>query len=150
MMRTVWIPVFVLTLAAAPGLAQSSAGSGYDRAAEKAISGTITGVDAYIDNSGAVGVHIEVDTGRGLVFVHLGPAIFIGQNNFSFLRDEKVSVIGAPAPGTSALWARTIAKDSTMLVLRNEDGTPKWAPAINGLDGCGVNHPPLPAATTDK
>jgi hypothetical protein len=36
-----------------------------------------------------------------------------------------------------------------MLVLRNEDGTPRWTPATDGADGCGVNHPPL-VRTTEK
>jgi hypothetical protein len=145
--------LLALSLLATPVLAQSVATppNGYDRATETAIAGTIVGVDAYSAADGAVGVHLEVNTGRELVRVVAGPAMYIGQNNFSFLTDDRIAVIGAPVShdGFTAVWARTIAKGSTMLVLRNEDGTPKWTPATDGADGCGVNHPPL-VRTTER
>ena len=153
MRRKVCIHLFILSLLAAPIVAQSiaTARSAYDRATEMSLAGTIVGVDAYQSADGTVGVHLEVNTGRGFARVHVGPATYIGQNNFSFLADERVSVIGARVSkeGSSAVWARAIAKGSTLLVLRNEDGTPKWTPAIDGTDGCGVNHPPL-LQTTEK
>jgi hypothetical protein len=60
-----------------------------------------------------------------------------------------VEVIGAPteSDGHTTIWAKAIMKGSQMLVLRNADGTPKWTPATDGTDGCGVAHPPLPRAT---
>jgi hypothetical protein len=143
----------VMSLLAAPLLAQSAvaSGRGYDRAAEVAITGTVVGVDAYAAPDGAVGVHLEVNTGREFVRVVVAPAMYIGQNNFSFLTDDPVTIIGARVShdGSTAVWARTIAKGSTMLVLRSEDGTPRWTPATDGADGCGVNHSPL-VRTTDR
>jgi hypothetical protein len=145
--------VFILSLFAAPILAQTHATprTAYDRATEAAIAGTIVGVDAYRAVDGTVGVHLEVNTGRELVRIVAGPATHIGQNNFAFLIDERIAIIGARASGDgdAAVWARTIAKGSTMLVLRNEDGTPRWTPATDGTDGCGVNHPPL-VRTTER
>jgi hypothetical protein len=90
-----------------------------------------------------------MNTGSNNVRVHVGPATYTGQNNFAFIADERVSVIGARVSrgGDSAVWARAIMTGSTMLVLRNEDGTPKWTPAIDGTDGCGVTHPPLQRTT---
>jgi hypothetical protein len=135
----------VLSLVAAPIFAQSVATprAPYDRATEVAIAGTIAGVDAYPAADGAVAVHLEVNTGREFVRVVAGPAVYIGQNNFSFLLDDRISVIGVRVShdGYTAVWARSIAKGSTMLVLRNDDGTPRWTPATDGTDGCGVNHP---------
>lgn len=149
MTRRLYVGVFVAGVLAAPVLAQSIAGPSnhYDRAAETSIAGTITGVDPYVAADGATGVHLEVNTGRAFVNVHVAPAAYIGQQNFFFLKDDRISIIGARV--ASSLWARAITKDSSMLLLRNEDGTPRWIPATDGADGCGVNHPPI-AATTEK
>jgi hypothetical protein len=147
MIRNVSIHLFVLSLLAAPIVARMS--SAYDRATETSLAGTVAGVDAYAAADGTVAVHLEVNTGRDIVRVHVGPATYIGQQNFSFLNDDRVSIIGARVSqdGNSAVWARAIMKGSAMLVLRNEDGTPKWTPAVDGTDGCGVEHPPLPRMT---
>ena len=143
---------FILSLFAAPILAQTVATPRpeYDRATESAIAGTIVGVDPYLVDS-EVGVHLVVNTGEGFVNVVAGPATYLGQNNFSFLLDDRIVVIGprVSRAGYASVWARTIAKGSTMLVLRNEDGTPRWTSATDGADGCGVNHPPL-VRTTEK
>jgi hypothetical protein len=40
-----------------------------------------------------------------------------------------------------------IVRRQIVLVLRNDDGTPKWTPATNGTDGCGVTHAPVPRST---
>lgn len=150
MTRKVCVHLFILSLLAAPIVAQTVARSGsYDRAAETIVAGTIDGVDAYAAADGTIGVHLEVNTGRDFVRVHVGPATYIGQNNFFFLKDERVSIIGARVRGGSAVWARAITKGSVVLVLRNEDGTPKWIPATDGADGCGVNHAPL-VLTTER
>ena len=49
--------------------------------------------------------------------------------------------------GNAAVWAAAIRKGRTLLALRNADGTPKWTPATEGTDGCGVNHLLLPVGT---
>jgi hypothetical protein len=145
---TTCVRVFVLSLIAAPLAAQSlpSGTTAYDRASEITVAGTISGVDSYMTPDGAVAVHFDLDTGSDLVTVHLGPAMYIGQNNFFFLKDERVAVIGARVRG-SGIWARAITKDGATLVLRNEDGTPRWVPAVDGTDGCGVNHAPVAVTT---
>ena len=152
MRRTTIGQFVILSLIAAPILAQSiAAPATYDRAAEAAIAGTVVGVDGFPAADGTVGVHLEVNTGKQIVRVAVGPAAYIGQNNFSVFIDERVSIIGAriSRDGETVVEARTIAKGSAMLVLRNEDGTPRWIPAAGGTDGCGVNHPLL-ARTTER
>ena len=64
----------------------------------------------------------------GVVRVHVGPAIFIGMNNFSFFTDEQVLVTGpiVSHAGESAVWARQITKGSKTLTLRSPDGSPRW------------------------
>jgi hypothetical protein len=147
--RTV-IALFILSHWAAPMAAQSSASPAlYDGTAEKAISGTITAVVTLQDAAGTVGVHLDLQTADGLVSVHLAPAMFVGRNNFSFLVDDQVEIIGTRTlhDGNWAVWAKAIQRGRPLLALRNGDGTPKWTPATDGADGCGVNHAPLPVGT---
>ena len=74
--------------------------------------------------------------------------MFIGQENFWFFADDQLVVTGARVSGAEGpIWARTVQKGSTVLVLRSADGTPKWTPPTDGADGCGVNHPPIQRTT---
>ena len=63
---------------------------------------------------GTVGVHLDLKTATGtIVKVHLGPAVFIGMNNFSFFADDQILVRGAYVrhDGEVALWARQVTKE---------------------------------------
>jgi hypothetical protein len=75
--------------------------------------------------------------------------MFIGAENFWFFADDTVEIIGTKmtVDDNVSIWAKAVQKGSDVLVLRNADGTPKWAPEGDGIDGCGVNHLPLPRAT---
>jgi hypothetical protein len=77
--------------------------------------------------------------------VALAPAMFIASNNYYFFVDEKVYVVGAKSAKDGEIWARTISKDGkNVLVLRDEDGTPRWQRATaEDPDGCGVSHEPI-------
>jgi hypothetical protein len=120
----------------------------YDRSGERAISGTIKSVGSYPTADGSVGVHIDLRTADGLIDVRVGPAAFVGQNNFWFFADDPIVVIGAKEPASDgAVWAKAIQKGSQVLVLRTDAGVPKWTPVTDGIDGCGVNHLPLQRTT---
>jgi|RhiMethySRZTD1v2_1073278.scaffolds.fasta_scaffold90253_2 hypothetical protein len=138
----------VLVLSATAMLAAQSP-SRYDRTAERAISGTIKSVGSFPAVDGSVGVHIDLKTPDGLLDIRVGPAAFIGQNNFWFFADDPIVVIGAKEPQSDgAILAKAIQKGSQVLVLRTDIGVPKWKPADEGIDGCGVNHLPLVLRTT--
>ena len=148
MMRNAAVSVFVIVAcvalaAQAPGKVPST----YDPAAEVVSSGVINGVIATNSPDGTVGVHLALETAGGkTVNVHLGPAMFIGMNNFYFLADDKVEVTGAfvKHDGDVALWARQISKNGKTLTLRSPDGTPRWPFATaEDPDGCGVSHAPV-------
>jgi len=144
------IVLVVLTLWAAPLAAQSSAQPArYDRTAEKAIAGTVKAVVTFHDAAGTVGVHLDLQTAEGLVSVHLAPAMFMGEHNFSFYAHDQVEIIGTRTlqDGNTAVWAKAIQKGRTLLQFRNADGTPRWTPATDGADGCGVDHETLPRGT---
>jgi hypothetical protein len=121
----------------------------YDRAAEKVFSGTIKAVVSFAAPDGNVGVHFDLKTADGIVSVHVAPAMFIGQQNFWFYADDRLEIVGTriTEDENAAVWAKAIHKGADLLVLRSDDGTPKWDPKLDGTDGCGVNHPPLQRAT---
>ena len=122
--------------------------SHYDPAAEVTVAGVVTGVESAAAADGTVGVHFKLKTTDGkIVRVHLGPAMFIGMNDFYFLVDDLVAVKAASVShgGDVALWARLVTKGSKTLTLRSEDGTPRWPYAtVDDPDGCGVSHVPIP------
>jgi hypothetical protein len=137
----------VLAAAATVALA-AQAPARYDRTQEQTFSGTIRAVASYPTAEGAVGVHLDLQTADALLDVRIGPATFIGQENFWFFAEDKLVVIGARVSGPEGpIWARAIQRGSTVLALRTDDGTPRWSPATNGTDGCGVNHPPIQRTT---
>jgi len=138
-----------ILVAAASVMLAAQAPARYDRAAEKTVTGTIKALVSYAAADGSVGVHFDLKTADGIVNVHVAPAAYIGQQNAYFMADDEVTIIGArmTADGTTAIWVKAIQKGSSMLVLRADNGTPKWTPATDGTDGCGVAHPPLPRGT---
>jgi len=123
----------------------------YDRVAERTFMGVIKSVGSYPADDGLVGVHVDLQTANGIVDVRVGPAMFIGQQNFWLFADEQLVVIGAPVSrdGSGPVWAKTLQKGSSVLVLRSDEGLPTWKPTTDGVDGCGVNHPPLQRTTFD-
>ena len=138
----------VLVLSATAMLTAQSP-SRYDVTAERAISGVIKSVGSFPAADGSVGVHIDLKTADGLLDIRVGPAAYVGQNNFWFFADDPIVVIGAKEPQSDgAILAKVIQKGSQVLVLRSDSGVPKWSPATEGIDGCGVTHLPLQLRTT--
>ena len=121
----------------------------YDRAGEQVFSGTVKHVVGFTAPDGTVAVHLDLQTADGLVNVHVAPAMYIGKENFWIDAGDKVAIAGSRIAEDEnvAIWVRTITKGSQTLAVRNEDGTPRWTPAIDGADGCGVNHTALPRGT---
>jgi hypothetical protein len=118
----------------------------YNPAAETSVSGTIRYVISVVGPDGSVGVHFELKTASGPVRVHVAPAVFIGMNNFSFFADDTVAIRGARVGkgADEAIWARLVVKDGKTLVLRDDDGTPRWPRATDeDPDGCGISHAPV-------
>jgi hypothetical protein len=135
---------FALSLVATIAAAQAPPAGRYDPTVEASYGGVILGVVSVAGPDGNVGVHINLKTTNGtIVKVHLGPAMFIGMNNFSFFTDEQVLVTGpiVSHAGESAVWARQITKGGKTLTLRSPDGSPRWPYATaEDPDGCGISH----------
>jgi hypothetical protein len=147
MMKRLALSSFALLFTAAIAAAQAPAPGHYDPAVEATYAGVVTGVVSIPGTDGTVGVHVDLKTATGtIVRVHLGPAVFIGMNNFSFLVDDLILVTGANVShaGEEAVWARQVSKEGHTLVLRSADGTPRWTQATaDDPDGCGVSHAPV-------
>jgi hypothetical protein len=115
----------------------------YDPASETNYAGVISQVVASTTADGTVGVDLELLIARDKsVKVHLGPAMFIGSNDFYFLADEQVMVTGAFVShgGQVSLWARQVTKKGKTLTLRNPSGAPVWklASTTDDPDGWGI------------
>ncbi len=80
--------------------------------------------------------------------MHVAPALYVGMQNFFFFADDKVTIVGTRSTydGNTFITAKSIQKGNDILVLRNDVGAPKWT-GDEGIDGCGVNHIPLPRNT---
>ena len=146
-MRRNFISAIFIVAASALLAAQSAS---YDPANEKDYAGTIKTVVSFQAADGSVGVHFDLKTEDGkIVSVHVGPALYVGMQNFFFFAEDKVDITGVKttADGNVFIEARSIAKGGSTLVLRDGTGKPKWAGFDNGIDGCGVNHIPLPRNT---
>jgi hypothetical protein len=146
MMRSFALSVVITGVLAAPvaGQPRGTVPAHYDPAAEVTYGGVITAVVSVTSADGTVGVHLNLKPATGVVVkVHLGPAMFIGMNNFSFFAEEQVLVTGSMVlhGGETALWAREITKAGKTLTLRSTDGTPRWPYATaDDPDGCGISH----------
>jgi hypothetical protein len=146
MVKNLALSLLVLGATVAASVQTENAGR-YDPKAERSYGGVVTSVISVASADGTVGVHLNLKTATGsVVKVHLGPAVFIGMNNFSFLVDDLILVTGADVThgGEEAVWARQVSKGGQMLVLRSADGTPRWQFATaDDPDGCGVSHDPV-------
>jgi hypothetical protein len=146
MMKRLALASFVLCVTATIAAAQPPAPGKYDPAVEASYGGVITQVVSVASPDGSIGVHLDLKTGTGAsVRVHLGPAVFIGMNNFSFFADDLILVKGAYVShdGDVAVWARQVSKDGKTLELRTRDGAPRWTATADDPDGCGVSHTPV-------
>lgn len=144
MMKRLGLSLLILGAVATTAAAQSGQ---YDPAIEGSYGGIVTSVVSASGPDGTVGVHLNLKTATGtIVKVHLGPAVFIGMNNFFFFADDQILVKGAYVShdGDVALWAREVSKEGKTLTLRGPDGTPRWPLATAAdPDGCGVSHDPV-------
>ena len=147
MMRSLALSLLVLGVVATTSAAQPPAPGQYDPSVEASYGGVVSSVISVTGPDGTVGVHLNLKTATGtIVKVQLGPAMYIGMNNFSFLADDLILVKGAYVShdGEVAVWARQVSKQGQTLALRSPDGRPRWPLATaEDPDGCGVSHEPV-------
>ena len=102
----------------------------YDPAKEIKIEGTVEKV-LTPQHGGGTGVHLTVKTSEKTFDVHIGPAWFVAEKQFTFSTGDQVVITGATISTSNgeALIAREVRKGDAVLVLRDSDGFPMWSGA---------------------
>jgi formylmethanofuran:tetrahydromethanopterin formyltransferase len=107
---------------------ESDRPSGYDVSTEVTIQGVVDQVDLQECCGDRAGLHLAVRVGELLYEVHLGPSEFVASKNFSFLCDDRVTVVGSKLTGFEppTVLAREISVNDRTLTLRDAAGRPLW------------------------
>jgi hypothetical protein len=138
-----WLASVVLllsTMASAQQKAQTvpQRSLSYDLSREVLVQGSVI---SYSETSSAApfGPHVTLQTGSGVLDIHLGNARLLESNHFTLAAGDTIRVIGESAPygsGTQFL-ARLIQKGNQSLVLRSPQGFP-LRPATKSADQQGA------------
>lgn len=102
----------------------------YNTKTVETIKGKVVSVDGFIPNKGmSHGVHLQVETQKDIVNVHLGPAWYIQNQDIIIKPEDKIEIKGSKVnfAGEPAIIAAEVKKSNMTLVLRSEDGFPVWS-----------------------
>jgi DNA/RNA endonuclease YhcR with UshA esterase domain len=121
--------VLALTLIVGAQTSPVRGARNYDPQTETTIKGTIEAVNQVHGRQGCCGEHLSLNTGTALVQVHVGPAAYVKQQQFSFVKGDEIEVTGSKIElnGKDVIIAREIRKQGKTLVLRSPQGIPNWA-----------------------
>jgi len=105
----------------------------YDLSKEQSVQGTVL---KFVEKSGAApsGAHVIVQTGSGLVDVHLGDARLLQQNNFTLAEGSNVRVVGITHTigDSNVFLARLVQVGNNLIAVRSTTGIPYVSPGIRG------------------
>ena len=108
----------------------SQYGKMYDPKTVVTISGEVERVDMIAPMRGmSHGVHLQVNTGKETVTVHLGPTWYLENQDVKILEKDKVEIKGSKIKFNekSAIIAAEVKKGGEVLKLRDENGYPIWS-----------------------
>jgi hypothetical protein len=95
----------------------------YDASRETTLQGTVV---SYTEESSRapIGARVTIQTAKGTVEVHLGPASYLHSNHFSLSAGDSVRFIGVnvAANGGSVFLARVAQKGTQALAVRSPRG----------------------------
>jgi hypothetical protein len=117
---------FLLTTAANAQQAPSIR-SGYSLAREVNLVGTVSSI-VEDSKTGPLGTNVMVQTGSGLVDVHVGSASYLKLNHLELAAGDSVRIIGenfTSGPNT-VFVARIVQKGTTAVAVRSQKGMPLW------------------------
>lgn len=122
---------FLLLLVSTNNFAQSAHHGGYqyNTASVATVSGEITSIESVTRGwGGSTGTHLVLNTGSGALTVYAGPSWFL-QDKVQLVRGDRIEVTGSRinVDGKPGIVAKEIKKGASVVVLRNNDGTPLWA-----------------------
>lgn len=101
----------------------------YNTKTVETIKGKVLSVDGFIPARGmSHGVHLQVQTQKDIVNVHLGPAWYIQNQDIVIKPEDKIEIKGSKINNAyePAIIAAEVKKGNMTLVLRSEDGFPVW------------------------
>jgi hypothetical protein len=80
------------------------------------------------DGSPLAGVHLTVNLNSQTIDIYLGPADFLSQFEISFVKSDRVHIVGSRVKfrGAPCVLAREIRKEYTTVYLRDRRGIPYW------------------------
>jgi hypothetical protein len=102
----------------------------YDPKSIETISGEVVDIDTFTPIGGmSQGMHLRLKTDSETVDVHLGPAWYLENQDFTIVPKDKIEVTGSKISfsGQPALIATQIKKGNAILILRDENGFPRWS-----------------------
>ena len=121
-----FLAVTVTELPAQQGMGKGRyiADRNYNPATVETVKGTVTD----ISTAGTWGIHITVKTEKETIGVHLGPEWFL-KNKITIAKGDSITVVGSRVKqdGKDVIIAKTIQKNGTTVVLRDDNGVPGWA-----------------------
>jgi hypothetical protein len=127
----VWLAGALLS-ASAPWLSANaqqapSLRSGYSLAREVNLVGTVSSI-VEDSQTGPLGTNVMVQTGSGLVDVHVGSASYLKLNHLELASGDSVRIIGENfTSGTNTVFlARIVQKGTTAVAVRSPKGMPLW------------------------
>jgi hypothetical protein len=102
----------------------------YDPRTVVTVEGEVAAVEQReAPNCAGKGVHLQLKTADGEIPVHLGPDWYVENQEPQIAQGDHEKVTGSRITyqDKPAVIAREVAKGDEVLVLRDEDGTPRWA-----------------------
>jgi hypothetical protein len=102
---------------------------GYNSATELKIDGVIAQLQQYwCPINGDEGTHFLLNTGNGILEVHVAPRRFLEGNGVHFSQGDQISVVGSMVTyqGHEAMIARKITRGDQTFAVRQPDGRPLW------------------------
>lgn len=105
-------------------------GSMYDESTVETVSGKITKTEVQpaMSKGWQESVVIILKMENQEIPIHLGPTWFVEHQPIRFHPTETIEVKGSKVKleGEDVIVAQSVKKDDQTLILREEDGTPKW------------------------
>jgi hypothetical protein len=102
----------------------------YNPSTVETIKGTVVKIEQWTPERGMnKGVHLILNTDKGEIPVHLGPAWFLDKQDTKINTKDKVEIRGSRVDyqGKPAIIAAEVKKNDEVLKLRDDTGTPVWA-----------------------